>query len=128
MSKYPTLTEMGIQSIEEIYKYSLRQEGNNDVLKVYFRRDKGSLLPKSKKFKFGRAHKTVRVDSSHDKYQEIEEMSSFLMKAIDELHNLVQHEHDVQTIKEKLNSDIDHLEKVFNAKLAEIRRDIDRLK
>lgn len=127
MTKYPTLSEMGIKSVEEIYKYSLRQEGDNDVLKIYFRREKGSLLPKSKKFKFGRSHKTIRVDSSHDKYQEIEEMSSFLMKAIDELHELVQHEHEVQNVKERLHNDINHLEKVFTAKLAEIRRDIDRL-
>ena len=127
MSNYPTLTEMGVQSIEDIYKYSLRQEGENDVLKIYFRREKGSLLPKSKKFKFGRSHKTVRVDSSHDKYQEITEMSSFLMKAVDELHELVQHEHDVQNIKERLHSDIDHLEKVIQSKLAEIRRDIEKI-
>ncbi|WP_421862343.1 DUF3461 family protein [Motiliproteus sp.] len=128
MSTYPTLTEMGIQSVEEIYKYSLRQEGDVDVLKVYFRREKGSLLPRSKKFKFGRSHKTVRVDSSHDKYQEISEMSAFLMKAIDELHDLVQHEHEVQDIRERLHADIDHLEKVVNNKLAEIRRDIDKIK
>lgn len=128
MSSYPTLTEMGIPSVDEIYKYSLRQEGDVDVLKIYFRREKGSLLPRSKKFKFGRSHKTVRVDSSHDKYQEISEMSAFLMKAIDELHELVQHEHEVQDIRERLHADIDHLEKVVNNKLAEIRRDIDKIK
>ncbi|RDE24920.1 DUF3461 family protein [Motiliproteus coralliicola] len=128
MSSYPTLTEMGIPSVDEIYKYSLRQEGDVDVLKVYFRREKGSLLPRSKKFKFGRSHKTVRVDSSHDKYQEISEMSAFLMKAIDELHELVQHEHEVQDIRERLHADIDHLEKVVSNKLADIRRDIDKIK
>ena len=128
MSSYPTLTEMGIQTVDEIYKYSLRQEGDVDVLKVYFRREKGSLLPKSKKFKFGRSHKTVRVDSSHDKYQEITEMSSFLMKAVDELHELVKHEHEVLDIKERLHKDIDHLEKVVQSKLAEIRRDIEKIK
>jgi hypothetical protein len=127
MSNYPTLTEMGVQSIEDIVKYSLRQEGDNDVLKIYFRREKGSLLPKSKKFKFGRSHKTVRVDSSHDKYHEITEMSAFLMKAVDELHELVKHEHEVMDIKAKLHDDIDHLEKVIMSKLSEIRRDIEKI-
>lgn len=127
MSNYPTLTEMGIQAFEDIVKYSLRQEGESDVLKVYFRREKGSLLPRSKKFKFGRSHKTVRVDSSQDKYQEITEMSAFLMKAVDELHDLVKHEHDVIDIKAKLRDDIDHLEKVVMSKLKDIRRDIDKI-
>lgn len=128
MPDYPTLTEMGITTVDEIYKYNLRQEGDQDVLKIYFRREKGSFLPKSKKFKFGRATRTVRVDSSHDKYQDISEMSPFLMKAVDELHQLVQHEHEVKDVKERLRDDIDHLEKVFMNKLQEIRRDIDRIK
>ncbi|WP_207063556.1 DUF3461 family protein [Motiliproteus sp. SC1-56] len=128
MSNYPTLTEMGVESVDDIYKYSLRQEGEQDILKVYFKREKGSLLPKSKKFKFGRATRTVRVDSSHDKYQDFSEMSPFLMKAVDELHELVQHEHEVKEVKERLLDDIAHLEKVFANKIAEIRKDIQRIK
>ncbi len=130
MSDYPTLSEMGIadDSIEDIYKYSLRQEGQEDVLKVYFKRNKGSFLPKSKKFKFGRAAHTVRVDSSHDKYQEISEMSPFLMKAIDELHKLVQHEHEITDLKARLLTDIDHLEKVMANKIRDLRDDIEKLK
>tara|TARA_R110002095_G_scaffold138881_1_gene120696 strand:- start:783 stop:1169 length:387 start_codon:yes stop_codon:yes gene_type:complete len=128
MSNYPTLTEMGVLAFKDIVKYSLRQEDEGDVLKIYFRREKGSLLPKSKKFKFGRSHKTVRVDSSQDKYHEITEMSSFLMKAVDELHELVKHEHEVIDIKAKLHDDINHLEKVVMSKLNEIRRDIEKIK
>tara|TARA_R110001583_G_scaffold14560_4_gene60632 strand:- start:344 stop:703 length:360 start_codon:yes stop_codon:yes gene_type:complete len=119
---------MGVLAFKDIVKYSLRQEDEGDVLKIYFRREKGSLLPKSKKFKFGRSHKTVRVDSSQDKYHEITEMSSFLMKAVDELHELVKHEHEVIDIKAKLHDDINHLEKVVMSKLNEIRRDIEKIK
>ncbi len=130
MSQYPSLEEMGIHDdcVKDIYKYSLRQEGRDDVLKVYFKRKKGSLLPKSKKFKFGRAAHTVRVDSSHDKYQEVSEMSPFLMKAVDELHQLVKHEHDITDLKQRLLTDIDHLEKVMANKLEDLRDDIQRLK
>jgi len=128
MDHYPTLSEMGITTQADIIKYSLRQEGNEDVLKIYFRREKGSLLPKSKKFKFGRHLKTVRIDSSRDKYQEISETAPFLLKAIDELHELVKHEHEVEDIRAKLLDDVTHLEKVLLSKLAEIRRDIDRIK
>ena len=50
MTKYPKLTEMGITSFDSIKKYTLRQEGEFDILKVYYKREKGSFLPRSKKF------------------------------------------------------------------------------
>ncbi|HEY5718253.1 MAG TPA: DUF3461 family protein [Motiliproteus sp.] len=128
MDPYPTLNEMGITTYADIVKYSLRQEGQQDVLKIYFRREKGSLLPKSKKFKFGRHVKTIRVDSSREKYEEVSETSPFLLKAIDELHTLVKHEHEMEDIRAKLLDDVEHLERVLKNKLAEIRRDIDRIK
>jgi len=127
MDRYPTLSEMGITTHSDITKYTLRQEGHDDVLKIYFRREKGSLLPKSKKFKFGRHLKTVRVDSSRDKYQEISETAPYLLKAIDELHELVKHEHEVDDIRSKLLDDVTHLERVMLSKIAEIRRDIERI-
>ncbi|MEH6626047.1 MAG: DUF3461 family protein [Motiliproteus sp.] len=129
MSDYPTLTEMGVaeQNINDIYKYSLRQETEEDVLKIYFKREKGSLLPKSKKFKFGRAAQTHRVDSSQNKYQEFSEMSPFLMRAIDELHKLVQHEHEITDIKARLLTDLEHLEKVMANKIRDLRTDIEKL-
>ncbi len=129
MSEYPTLNEMGIaeESIDGVYKYSLRQEAAEDVLKIYFKREKGSILPKSKKFKFGRSAQTHRVDSSQNKYQEFSEMSPFLMRAIDELHKLVQHEHEITDIKERLLTDLEHLEKVMANKIRDLRNDIDKL-
>ncbi len=127
MSEYPTLKEMGVSSVEQITKYTLREEGDRDVLKIYFRREKGSLLPKSKKFAFGRATHTVRADSSKNKYQDVQEMSPYLMRAVDELHKLVKHEHEVKDLKQKLMDDVDHLEKVFQNKLDELRRDIKKI-
>ncbi len=34
---------MGI-TMEEIDRYSLRQEANNDILKIYFQKDKGEVF------------------------------------------------------------------------------------
>ncbi len=128
MAQYPTLSEMGIQTLDDIYKYTLRREGDQDVLKIYFKREKGSLLSRSKKFKFGRSTRTVRVDSSQHKYEDVSEMSPFLMKAIDELHQLVQKEHEREITKDRLLEDLDHLEKVMQNKLDELRRDLKQLK
>ena len=54
----PTLSEMGITRFHEIASYTLRQEGvDKDVLRVTYKRAKGSLLPYSRKYKFGRSQK-----------------------------------------------------------------------
>ena len=55
--KYPSLTEMGITSPEDISRYSLQKSNNVDILRIVYKRQKGSFLPTSKKFRFGRAKK-----------------------------------------------------------------------
>lgn len=129
MSDFPCLQEMGIEKaqLNDIHKYSLRQEGNEDILKVYFRRKPGSMFATSRKFRFGRADKTVRVKDAPLGYKEYLEMSPFLMKTLDELQKLVDQEQDRELTKQRLLQDIDHLEKVLHNKLSELRRDLELL-
>lgn len=51
---YDNLKSLGITNPEEIDRYSLRQEANNDILKIYFQKDKGEFFAKSVKFKYPR--------------------------------------------------------------------------
>lgn len=129
MSDNPCLEEMGIDkdAIRDIYKFSLRQEGNEDILKIYFRRKPGSLLASSRKFRFGRADHTVRVKDDPMGYQEYSEISPFVRKAVDELNRLVKEEKSRELNKQRLLEDIDHLEKVMHNKLTELRKDLERL-
>lgn len=101
MSEYPTLSEMDINRCEEITRYSLRQDGKSrDILKIYYKRKKGSVLPERKTFKFGRSAKMVADDSAVNGSIEIFEISPFLLKAIAELDTIVdQHESDKDKIK-----------------------------
>lgn len=46
---YDNLKSLGITNPEEIDRYSLRQEANNDILKIYFQKDKGEFFAKSVK-------------------------------------------------------------------------------
>ncbi len=48
---YDNLKSLGISNPEDIDRYSLRQEANNDILKIYFRKDKGEFFAKSVKFR-----------------------------------------------------------------------------
>lgn len=112
MSDNPTLAEMGIKRCNEITHYSLRQDGKSrDILKIYYKRKKGSVLPERKTFKFGRSAKMVADDSAKSGSVEIFEISPFLLKAVAELDNIVdQNESDKDKIKLTIQR-IEQLEK-----------------
>lgn len=89
--QYEALAEMGIMRFHEISHYSLRQDGaDTDILRINYKRAKGSLLPFSRKYKFGRALKTVVADGGSARLESTYEISPFLLKAISELDKLIQ--------------------------------------
>lgn len=121
---YQTLNSMGITSLEDIEKFTLRYENGFDVLKVYYRREKGSLLPKSKKFKFGRSTKTVLADGGKQTYRQVQEPSLVVLRAVEELGQLVGKQHEDKATKDDLIQELEHLEKVVNSKLTELKEKI----
>lgn len=54
---FPHLNGLGIHDPSQIERYSLRQEAQKDVLKIYFKKQKGELFAKSVKFKYPRQKK-----------------------------------------------------------------------
>lgn len=107
---YPALSEMGIVRFHEISHYSLRQEGvDKDILRINYKRAKGSLLPYSRKYKFGRATKAVIADGGTARMENTYEISPFLLKAIAELDSLIgQNRHDINAkpVTHDLKSDL----------------------
>lgn len=124
---YETLKSMGITSFEDIERFTLRYENSFDVLKVYYRREKGSLLPKSKKFKFGRSTKTVLTDGGQQTYREVKEPSLTVLRAVEELTSLVGKQHELKVTKEDLVKELEHLERVVTDKMAELKEKINSL-
>ena len=143
---YAALSEMGIVRFHEITNYSLRQDGaDKDVLRVIYKRAKGSLLPHSRKYKFGRSMKTVIADGGTARMEHTYEISPFLLKAVAELDGLVafnQHEPSnlVSTdVKSDLLAEINELKQlinesiqptgmaVVNTKLESVRKHIEAL-
>ncbi len=96
---YDNLKSLGINNPHDIDRYSLLQEANNDILKIYFRKDKGEFFAKSVKFKYPRQRKTVVADNLSQGYKEVQEISP----------------------------DLRHLESVVTNKIAEIEGDLDKL-
>lgn len=125
MSNFPTLTEMGINNPGEIERYSHSTTDHVDVLRVIYRRKKGSLLPTSKRFEFGRSSKTVMADSGTRTTEIVHDISPFLLKAIKELDQLIDSrksniEHaklvkeEMQRLHQELSSSMSYIESLID--------------
>ena len=89
MSRFPTLSEMGIANPGEIERYSLNTINHVDVLRIIYKRHKNSFLPTSKRFEFGRSSKTIMADSGTQTTDIVHDISPFLLKALHELDQLI---------------------------------------
>ena len=100
---YDNLKSLGITNPDEIDRYSLRQEANNDILKIYFQKDKGQ------------------------GYKEVQEISPNLRYIIDELDQICQRDRTEIDLKRKILDDLRHLESVVTNKISEIESDLEKL-
>lgn len=124
---YDNLKSLGISHPDEIDRYSLRQEASNDILKIYFRKDKGEFFAKSVKFKYPRQRKTIVADNSGQGFKEINEISPNLRYVIDELDQICQRDQVEVDLKRKILDDLRHLESVVTNKINEIESDLEKL-
>ncbi|MGL9719300.1 DUF3461 family protein [Symbiopectobacterium sp.] len=124
---YGNLKSLGISHPDEIDRYSLRQEASNDILKIYFRKDKGEFFAKSVKFKYPRQRKTIVADNSGQGFKEINEISPNLRYVIDELDQICQCDQVEVDLKRKILDDLRHLESVVANKINEIESDLEKL-
>jgi len=128
MTDFTTLKEMGISSFELISRFSLRREHDRDVLKIYYLRPITSLRPHSQKFTFARPRKSIPGQSRHSQaWPQLSDCSPVLRQALDELEQLTGSSEHPRSPRQELLQDLQHLEKVVEAKLAEIREKIERL-
>lgn len=93
MLEYKTLKEMKIKRPTQIDRYSVQTiehpDVHTDVLRIVYKRKKGSLLPESQRFRFPRIKKTEMQDSGTRKIDIRWEVSPFLQKAVSELDQLL---------------------------------------
>lgn len=121
---YDNLKNLGIPHPEEIDRYTLRQEANNDILKIYFRKGKGEFFAKSVKFKYPRQRKTI---SDSQGFKEVNEINTNLRYVIEELDSICKQDQVEVDLKHKILDDLRHLEHVVANKIAEIEADLEKL-
>ncbi|WP_020407285.1 DUF3461 family protein [Hahella ganghwensis] len=124
---YSNLKHVGISDPERIDRYSLRTEAENDILKIYYKKDKGDLFQKSLKLKFPRQQKRVLVDSGTNKYENTSEIAANLVHVLEELDRIADKSGEHVDVKSKILKDLRHLERVVANKIEEIERDLAKL-
>ena len=124
---YDGLKSLGLTTVDHIEKYSLRTEGEYDVLKIYYERTKGTLIKKSEKFKFHRPRRTVKWDSSSNNYSEVSEVSPLLTKILAELDSITGQEKKEADLKQQVLEDLKHLERVVQNKIKEIEAKLEQM-
>jgi hypothetical protein len=127
MANYPALTEMGVNNPENIERYSMQTIKNVDILRIVYKRKKGSLLHTSKKFRFGRAQRMVLVDGGSQKTEIIHEVSPFVIKVTDELRALVKTKHSRVEQKDIILDELRRLEEETNTRIAYLKGLIEKL-
>ena len=127
MKDYPALEEIGISTPEKIERFSLQTVRNVDILRIVYKRKKGSLLHTSKKFRFGRAEKMVVTDSGTQATAVVHEISPFVIKLTDELRSIVKARQSQSAQKEIIMDEIRRLEEDSRSRIAYIKTLISEL-
>lgn len=126
-TKYPALADMGISNPNQIDRYSLQASGDQDILRVIYKREKGSLLPGSKKFKFPRNIRFIEQDAGNKKSETITEVSPALSRAVTELHQIVNLKRSRSEQKEIINDEIQRLEEEISTRVSHLKALINAL-
>lgn len=126
---YPSLKNIGVTNYADIERYSLRHEGNNDILKIYFKKDKNSrnFLARSTKFKFPRQGKTIHDNQSSQGFRTVSEINSVLLHLVKELDTITVQVKSEKEIKLQILDDLKHLESVVTSKIQEIEKKLEKL-
>lgn len=116
--KTPTLTEMGINNPSEITRYKLsKPSANVDELTVYYKRQKGSLLPVRRAYEFGRAMRTAVADSGTGRTAALGDISPRLLEAVAELDSLLGRKDSHEDRKAAVLAKVDDLRQALTAKM-----------
>lgn len=124
--KCESLAEMGIRNPQEIIGYTLFTVHNKDVLRINYKRKKGSLLPVSKRFTFPRYQKLVPSDKAGEQSL-LDEVSPMLLRAIEELDGLVKMKNNNESVKKALVEEIGYIEQELHARLNALKVMVDKL-
>lgn len=126
--KTPSLTEMGVLNPGQIAHYTtvhVRQD--MDILKIDYRREKGSFLPKHRRYEFKRISKPMPGSELKGADAIRYDISPILSKAIAELDALLANNKQTTATKKSLQGELAELNSEMNARIKHLSKMIDSL-
>ena len=124
MSDYPQLTEMGVTHPQQIDRYMVNSISNFDVLRILYRRQKGSLLPVSRTYEFPRVQRSFTNRGGQT--ETVMETAPELRAATDELKQLLEAKENRQGAAEAILDELRQLEEEVAVRLQCIRDLVDK--
>jgi len=102
MKTYPCLAEMGVLHPEQISNFSVNSIDYTDVLRIVYRRPKGSILPLTRTYKFPRIQKSAEVGAGKAKKKTVMESDPAFRSAVAELTSLMKSKKHKQDIADAI--------------------------
>jgi hypothetical protein len=119
MSKYPQLSQMGILHPEEIRSYIVNSISGIDVLRIFYKRKPGSLLPTTRSYDYPRVQRTITDDSGESRA--VLETAPELRAAVAELKELLQSRETIPELAASVLEELESLENELACRLQHIR-------
>ncbi len=127
-TKFPSLTEMGVQNPEQIIGYtSVHVSKDLDVLKINYKRPKNSLLPKRRRYEFKRSGKPMPGGELKGSDAIRYDISPILARATKELDAILKDAKRTVATKESLLQELAELKADMNARFAHLSESISNL-
>lgn len=126
--KTPNLTQMGVLNPKQIAGYTTVHVAKDmDVLKIDYRREKGSFLPKHRRYEFKRISKALPGGELKGTEAIRYDISPILSKAISELDALLADNKQTKATKKSLQRELVALNSEMNERIKHLSKMIDTL-
>jgi len=124
----PSLTEMGVLNPTQIAGYTtVHVTKDMDVLKIDYRREKGSFLPKHRRYEFKRISKPMAGNELKGADAIRYDISPILYKAIAELDALLANNKQTKATKTSLQRELADLNSEMHERIKHLSKMIDTL-
>lgn len=127
MSKYKALTEMGVQNPDQIERYALYTVETTDILRIIYKRKKGSILPVSKMYRFERIKKPTMVDSGTRQTAILYESAPAFRNAVAELDQIMAAKGAKQDSRSLIAEEVRLLEEDVASRIDYIKSLVDKI-
>lgn len=128
MKTYPRLTEMGVLHPQQISNFSVNSIAYTDVLRIVYRRPKGSILPLTRTYKFPRVQKAAEIGVKKRKVKTVMESDPALREAVEELQDLMESKQQKQEVADSILEEIRLLEEDIALRTEYVRELVSKIK